>query len=268
MRRATLWLALSVTLVVAGCGSIAGDDGDTTSTAAVTPVDVPESEETAPLVAPGITSDRLVDTRALVANHANTLRNNSYTYREQVTRRDANGTIQRRYVARVQKNGSTVRYRYNRSATGEYTRTLIIDRWSAGDRVYVARTTGNETNITVEERSATGAAIPFTPSDYASSLRQVFRLLDIEMTGSLRDNPSLYRLSTPTPETVQSSRNVTFVGLVTAEGVFTRYRLTYETGGVEDATHVTVQVSFENVGSTTVDRPAWVGRATNSTAAG
>lgn len=266
MRRVTLWLALSVAVLGAGCGSLASNDTAGTATETLTPVDVPGTEVTPepPLVAPGLTADRVVDGSALVAAHAGTILDASHTYREHVTRRYTNGTVQSGYTTVVQRNGTRVRYQYNRTASRRSRAPVAVDRWVTGNRSYVARTSGNRTSYRVAD--GLGPQIPLRTVDYASSVGQAFRLMDVTVTGTERRNGrTVYRLATPEPQVVPPSRNVTFVAYVTPEGVVTDYRLTYDLVRSDERTRVTVVVAFENVGSTTVPRPDWAGNVTNST---
>jgi len=263
MRRAALVLALSAVLVTAGCGSIGSGDGPTGSQT-VTPVAVPDSGNTPDrtpdreFVAPGLTTDRVVDYTALIQHHSSVLSNTSHTYREQVTRRYANGTLRGEYTTVLRRNGSQARYQYTQSVSVRNPTASSVDRWATGNRTYTARTSGNETNRTVE-RDRTGSDVPFEYIDYDTSLGQLFRFLDIEVTGVERRNGTrLYQLQTSEPQVVPPTENASFVGYVTAEGLFTRYRLTYERAWADRRITVTIRVSFENVSSTTVNRPAWV----------
>jgi hypothetical protein len=266
MGRATLWLALSLALLGAGCGSLGGGSGSPTATETVTPVAVPGTEATpeSPLVAPGLADDRVVNDSALAAAHARIVLESPHTYRERVIRRYANGTLQSAYTTVVQRNGTRARYQYNRSASLRNPVPVTVDRWVAANQSYVARTSGNETSYRVAD--GLGTRIPLRTVDYASSVEQAFRLMEITVTGTdRRGNQTVYRLATPEPQDLPPSRNITFVAHVTPEGVFTDYRLTYDLVRSDEHTRVTVEVAFENIGSTTVPRPDWARNVTNGT---
>jgi hypothetical protein len=68
---------------------------------------------------------------------------------------------------------------------------------------------------------------------------------------------------TPEPRVLSPSRNVTFVGHVTPEGVFTEYRISYRIVRRSVRIDVTVAASFEEVESTTVTRPPWADRVSD-----
>jgi hypothetical protein len=99
------------------------------------------------------------------------------------------------------------------------------------------------------------------------SLPSLLDRLNVGVNGTASsDGQQYYRLETPKPKTLSPSRNVTFVGRVTPEGVFTDYRLTYRVERRDIRIDISVTASFEEVGSTTVTRPAWVDRAQSGSA--
>jgi hypothetical protein len=181
-----------------------------------------------------------------------------------VTRRYPNGTVWREYATFVQRNRSDVRYRYSWSSRGEPRRST--DRWLTDNRSYVARTNGTGTTVSVENTSRMDGFVLGTTGGYASSLDRFLQLLDVSVEPVETDRGERrYRLETPEPRQLSPSQNVTFVGYVTPEGVFTSYQLRYQIarGGV--AVNVTVDASFEGIGSTTVRRPPWADRVPGET---
>jgi hypothetical protein len=254
------WVVV-VVVVTAGCGSLAGDSGETADSATVTPVPVetPRPTPAPETVAPGLATDRVVDYTALAENHGRVINSTAHTYRRNVTRRYANGTVWRAYSTVIERNGSALRYRYNWTTATDDATGQVIDRWSAGGRTFVARTDGNRTTYAVENATADGGPVLGTRSGYASSLPQFLQRLNVTVAGTeSRNGQRLYRLETPEPKTLPPSRNVTFVGYVTPDGVFTEYRLSYEVVRRDTSIGVTVEATFEGINSTTVSRPAWV----------
>jgi hypothetical protein len=268
MRRVSLWLVLAVALVVAGCGSLGADTDANAGEGTVTPVAVPTKATTpTPDVAPGLASDRVVNYSALVATHAAAIRSSSHTYRKRVTRRYPNGTVWREYTTFVQRNRSALRYRYNWSSTTGAGERQAVDRWRPGNRTYVARTDGDGTAVGVEDGTLAAGSILGTRGGYAGSLDEFLQTLDVDVTGAeIRNGERRYRLAMSEPQQLSPSRNVTFVGYVTPEGVFTDYRLTYRIEQRDIRIDVTVTAAFEDVGSTTVTRPPWADRLENVTA--
>jgi hypothetical protein len=267
MRRLALWVVVFAVVVTAGCSSLAGDDGATADSSTVTavPIQTPQSTPAPSTVAPGLATDRIVDYTALVENHGRVINGTAHTYRRNVTRRYANGTVWRTYSTVVERNGSTLRYRYNWTTAASTGSGQVIDRWTSGDRTYVARTDGNRTTYAVENATAGGGPVLGTRSGYAASLPQFLQRLEVTVAGTeSRNGQRLYRLETPEPKALPPSRNVTFVGYVTPDGVFTEYRLTYDVVRRDTSIGVTVAASFEGIGSTTVSRPEWVDRVPES----
>jgi hypothetical protein len=260
MARVVAPLALALSLLLAGCGGVASDAR--TETTRVTPVEVPTTTERPDrFVAPGMTAERLVDPEALQRAHAARLANASHQFREVVTRRAANGTLLARYVTLVVRNGSTVRYRFDGDRRDE-NETWPVDRYVTADRVYTARTVGNTTNYTVAPVSETGRRVPVAPDDYAASLTRVFGLLPLRVEDSVRSgDQTRYYLETTAPRDVPPLRNATFVGAVTPKGVVDDYRVSYEVPRDGRSVTVTVTVSISDLGTATVERPAWLDRA-------
>lgn len=264
---ARLWapLVLSLALVVAGCSGFAGGPAEDRTT--VAPGAVPTTTDRADgrYVAPGVTAEGLVDPGALQRAHTTQLANASHTFRERVTRRDANGTILSQYTTVVRRNGSAVRYRYVRRATAAAT-SLRIDSWADGQRVYTARTEGNATTYSVEDTVATARRVPLGPSDYGASLGRVFGLLSVDVAGTDRENGSVrYRLTTTRVRDVPPLENVRFEGTVTPEGVLAEYRISYRVRRNGEPVDVTVRVTVDDIGTTAVERPSWYQRAVSET---
>lgn len=262
MPRAAAPLALALLLVLAGCGGFASDDR--TETTRVTPVEVPTTTERPDrFVAPGMTAEQLVDPAALQRAHAARLTNDSHRFREVVTRRAANGTLLARYVTLVVRNGSTIRYRFDDDRL-DGRDEWRVDRYVTADRVYTARTERNSTNYTVEPVSGVGRRVPVSPDDYAASLTRVFGLLPIRVDETVRrGDRTRYYLETSEPRDVPPLRNATFVGAVTPEGVVDDYRVSYEVRRDGRPVTVTVTVSISDLGTATVERPAWLDRASD-----
>lgn len=267
MRRVVPWLLVAALVVAAGCGSLTGDQGAPGTGQTVTPVSVPTTSTTPTpsTVAPGLAADRIVNASALLDRHAAVLSASSHTYRERVTKRYPNGTVWRESTTLVQRNQSAVRYRHNWTrATGNASRS--VDRWRSGDRWYVARTDGATTTVTVAN-GTTEPSVPGASSGYAPTLDRTLRLLNVTVTGvEYRDGRRRYRLETTEPRVLSPSRNLTFVGYVTPEGVFTEYRLSYRIVRRTVRVDVTIVATFEQVDSTTVTRPPWADRVRVDTA--
>lgn len=270
MRRVTVWLLVGITVVTAGCGTLTGGDASPT----VTPVSVetlasaetsdpslsPSPTPTPPTVAPGLTADRVIDYTALVDRHGEVVSNTSHTYRRQVTRSYPNGTVWRAHTTVLKRNQSVT---YNRHTwTDDSGTRRTIERWRTDGRVYVARTAENGTVMRVENGTGPPGTEPGTSDGYAGMLPRVLKQLNAsDVTPVSRDGRQLYRIETPETRALPPSKNVSFVGHVTPDGVFTGYRLAYRIERRDTRVDVTVRTTFEDVGSTVVSRPTWMERA-------
>lgn len=265
MSRSVAPATLALALLVAGCSGFAG--GPAAERPSLTPVPVPTTDAGTggQYLAPGVTEERLVDPAALQRAHAARLANTSHTYRERVTRRYANGTLRGQYTTVVRRNESAVRYRYVQRETAENP-GYRIDSWADGRRIYTARTVDNETTFRTETVPVTARQVPLETADYAASLGRVFGQFSLVVTGTVRrDGRPLYRLATAGHRDVPPLRNASFVGYVTPRGVVTEYRVSYRTRRDGVPVDVTVAVTVDELGNTTVARPAWYDRAVTRT---
>lgn len=259
-----LVLALALSVAVAGCGGSAQEEPEST----VTPAPVPEGDAQPvvedDLVAPGVTAERIVDAGALTEAHEQRLSSSSYTVREQVVRRGPDGSVRDERTTVVRRNGSDIRYQQvTRAANG--TEVRRVDRWSGGSRTYTARTDRNGTTYSTLNATA-GATV--AASNYARSLGRVLGLLPVTVTGRTeRAGTTYYRLEAAEVRDRPPLSNVSFVGYVGPGGLVRNYTVTYTTDIGAEAIDVTVRVTVEDVGATSVERPAWYGAARNATGA-
>jgi len=268
VRRTACCLALAGLVLLAGCGGSGGTDLES-----VTPAPTPEIEDEptrtpAPSrLAPGLTETELVDPTALVQRHRTALEKRSHTLRERVVRRHANGTVRGRFASVVRRNGSEILYRSNWTnyrANGSETRRM--ERWWMGNRTYSVELGPNGT-VSDGPRVTDKQQVPEI-ENYASSLREILLVLSIETNRTTeRNGTTYYHIETPEPQNVSPLLDVTFVANVTSEGIITNYTLTYRKQELGRITDVSVTVSVEDIGNTTVERPAWSERTTVGNAA-
>ena len=261
MARAVAALALTLALLGAGCSGLTGAPAESEPTLSPATVPAVSDRDDGQYVAPGVTDRRLVDPGALQRAHATALSNTSHTFRERVTRQYPNGTLLSRYTTTVQRNGSAVRYRYERSPSNG-TVPLRVETWAEDRDVYTARTEGNATTYSVERAAATARRVPLGPDDYGASIGRVLGLLSLDVAGTeRRDGRRTYRLVTTQSRDVPPLENVSFRGHVTPEGVLTDYRITYRVSRGGTPVDVTVRVTVDDLGTTVVERPPWYERA-------
>lgn len=284
-RSQLLPIVVAAVVVLAGCNALTGGDDTETDTPTVTPVDVPTDEPTAtpmPMLAPGLTEAGVVSASDLANAHEDALDNGSYTIVSNSTVRYANGTLryQRNRIMRVSE-GSEPFYavsRYNGSGRQPVVTLQRIERWSDGERLYSAIVRENETRYSTSALNR--AFISVQKGDQFLSL---FTALETRVVGQeTRNGTELYRVratNITNPEylprsvlnTSKNPRNISFRALVDSEGIVQSYHLGYTTTeinrGVETTNRVTQSLRYTDIGSTTVERPAWYEAANRTTTA-
>ncbi|MFB6171735.1 MAG: hypothetical protein ABEJ23_04325 [Haloarculaceae archaeon] len=262
---------LVVLVVLAGCQGIAGRGGETPT---LTPVPVPTMSPTdrpPQTLAPGMTDAGVTDPDALAAAHAAALAGTPVTYHATYTERTAGGRLRSRTVTAI-RYGRGDRYDYRRTDVEPGRPDRHVDRWSTGERVLERQVVGANTTYRVLRGSdgdplAPGVALPVDRSR-SGGIERVFRAVDTQVVGRTVENGTTYYrvqstgMTTPNPTAV---RNASLVARVDATGVVHRYRLTYTIDRGADAgrVQVTGTVRFTDIGTTTIERPAWTGRVEN-----
>ncbi|WP_459194344.1 hypothetical protein [Halosimplex sp. J119] len=264
-----LLVALAVVVTTAGCGSLFGANGQSSgpATDTLTPAPVPEVTPTPERwpVAPGLTGSGIADVDALVAAHRAATTNRSYVWRERrgsTTRQNGSVPLFDRTVAHVEsssvyrvwsgeqtillRSGTAsvanyseyadgtelfVHYRYVGRNDSELQRRHAIHA-NAHQRIGLRATDAIENYLDVE--SATVAAVS------VDGRRQY------EVVGRNRTTPAGDRRT-----------NYTVVAVVSPEGFVRSLDATYTTRSAGEPRRVRYAFTYENVGETTVDPPAW-----------
>lgn len=283
--RGTRRILLAATLVlVAGCSSPASAPTGTetaTATAAPVPTDRPST-----FLAPGVTPRGVTDPVALARAHRRTLGRTSVTVRVEESRRYANGTLRWRRTAtqRVDAGGRTVRSHYVGAFEGstrgsgllsEFVRfpdATRVERYTVGGGAY------HRYRFPSGDTWYVGAASP-DPRLVDPGLVPLFWAVDTRVTGrEVRDGTTRYRLEGAEiidPTTFErvfvggpsvEVRNVSLDATVDGRGVVHRYRLIYRLVRPDGVVvRGKESVRFEDVGTTTVERPTWYAAAANAT---
>ena len=264
-------LAVAALLVVAGCNVPASDPAPDTAT--VTPAPVPESTATGPEVfAPGVTGDGVTTPTRLARAHARTLEATSYTVNQTLVQRFDNGTLRSRYVTHARFAPEQGRFRASLQQVdreeGDRVRRRTR-RFGDGERAYVANTEANDTTYRLlrypdgEPRPPSSVYVRNLTN--SGTIERLFTLVDTRTVGTFTENGTRYaRVRSSEPAALPPLQNVTLVATISERGVVAQYRVEYDvvrTGRVE----ATIVVSYTDLGTTTVDRPAWVDRV-NETA--
>jgi hypothetical protein len=267
MRRAA-HAALVVMVVLAGCGGVFGGKEET---ATLTPAAVPTDRPTptpAPQLAPGLTRAGVTNASALAAAHDAALDGQSFTVERTRTYRTGTGIVVRQLtsVTRVAGDG---RFRVTRRWTDE-TAPRREATYFDGERLLVATTDGtNETRY----RRTSPAAIADEPAMAGTGgeqIERVFTVADTRIAGRAeRNGTAVYRLAPDEDRSNASGldRSVSASAQVTARGLVRSYtfdqRLSAESSGGVAA--IVVSTQYNQVGSTTVERPSWYDEAMATT---
>lgn len=251
-RRPVCWL-VAILLLLSGCNGFSGPG----PAATVSPADVPEAPT--PSAQPW-TGDSFDGSQA-ATTHARTLRNSSYTVNQTIVTRFTNGTTAARYVTRAQFSGD------GRAAVtltqvdrrGADTQRRTVRRFQAGDTRYRLVVADGNRTLTVTNGTGYGAAEYREVLANGGPVARVFGYVDTRIVGQYTEDGTQYvDVATVQPVSVPPLSNVTLTATVSERGIIRSYRVTY---GVErDGTRLrtVVALSYTAVGTTTVDRPAWV----------
>lgn len=280
MYRASV-ISLAVLLAVAGCSGLVATPTPTTTPAPVpTPPPTPTSQ---PELAPGLTGQGVVAPGRLATAHLDALGKNatgspSYALRSTYVERYRNGTVRARVDTR--HAGAATRSYHRVRWTGHAKRIYGLESpapsrgqaetFCTDGRCLLAVTTPDAT--TYREGGVVGPVFP-TVTD-RQQVSGLLGTLETAVTGEVvRNGTTYYRLEATgvaNPAVLDfpqegGVRNVSFVALVSPSGLIRDYRLSY----VDERGQVTVRVvrtaRFAALGTTSVERPAWYGEASNAT---
>jgi hypothetical protein len=209
------------------------------------------------------------DSGQLAAAHEAALAGRSFTLVRTDTRY-TNGTLSQRdrSVLRYGASGREFSYDLRQSGRGaDGDETSRIQRYADGERVYVAVTRGNRTSYDLLRASDGSDYDPARvfPANATNErgLARLFVLIDTEVTDEWTvDGRRVYRVATPSPQTVPPLRNITLVANVSETGLVRSYRVAYEvTRSPDHRVTVVARTTYRAVGETTVPEPSWLGRA-------
>lgn len=270
-RALVVWLVLAA--VLAGCNAPASSDPGST----LTPAPVPASDASADRLAtgelaPGVEPSGVTDATRLAAAHADVLAASGYTVNQTLTQTYANGTVESRYVTRATFGTAPGRFeatltQTDRGEDGLSTRT--VERFADGTRVYEAVTEATGTRYRVIRGPDGSPRDPgtFYPTNFTNepAVARLFTLVATEPTDRwVEDGTQYLRVESQARATVPPLRNVTLEATVAETGVVRDYRVEYDVVRGGTLVHVTVAVSYADVGEATVERPGWLDRVNAS----
>lgn len=236
--------------------------------------------------------------------HAAVLADRSFRVTTNHTRR-TNGTVTAYSSLAGSFDLNTTRYSLTEIRGGTRNPRSRLDLWTENRRVHARVIQGNETNYRIWQNengypARPAEALSFNPvyvEDLPGLLVAVESVQITLLRGATEPLPESYSREPPEtlggilgapPATTTSVfevranlsnaavlgldgfwttnvRNATMTAVVDSNGRFHRYSVRYNTSLLGESFLVTQRVSFEDVGSTTVDRPAWYNRTRNGT---
>lgn len=269
-----LAVSLCLLLLLAGCNGPV--DTSETPASTVTPAPIPDDTT----LAPGLTQAGIESPSQVADAHADTIDDRSYTLTATRTVSYANGTV--RSGLRVEVALAEDRsYLAEASTTGRAGPEFLgmppanATFWSNGS-TYARRLARDDTvrYNTFEPVAGAGTwqywahTVPFGGRDGSprAFLAHTFESVPTRTVGQTTGNGErIYRvigtMATGPLGTVTTPRDIHLTANVAESGLVTSLSIRYE--GRIDGEPVTVRrtVEYERVGETSVDRPAWLGRA-------
>jgi hypothetical protein len=267
-------LAVGLALLLAGCGALGGA-APGTDRPTLTPAPVPTAAPTAtdePALAPGLTADGVADLDALVTAHVRAARNTSYVWEvyEADSEWDGNATARPGPAQRVVYVNDS---RYLRevallAATVDGRRSYLRDyaRFADGDEEF-ATWTAARTNGTAYRRVADPSANGRLAGLAADPLFEFLRLEESTVTRLCHDGRTYYRVSGTRDRLLRYGTVEDFraTAVVRADGFVRELRVFFAVYRGSGRSENHYSFTYSQVGTATLDRPAWVATARNET---
>lgn len=254
-------LALVVVLGLSGCNSAAPDPGTT-----VTPAPVPEAPESPGDVAPGVSSDpgsaTEVDGQYIARVHTRILLNTSYTVNQSVVQRFPNGTVAARYVTQGQFGpdgdlAAVTLRQFDRRPDGASRRT--VRRFQNQSERYRLVVENGTREATVTSEPGYGAVDYRSVLANGGAVARVFGFVSTRVAGTETvDGTEVATIETVEPASVPPLENITLTATVSERNVIRSYRVAYEVERQGQRLNTTVSLVYADIGTTRVQRPAWV----------
>lgn len=275
--RVRLIAVLFACLLLAGCSGFFGFGSEPTPTPdpeTPTPSSTPTPMSAGPLEDVGLAADGVSDPRVLSYAHARELKNESFTYRAELTVRDPDGNVLIERETDVWINPERNRILIERqAAVAEGAPDWVLGLYpdSRSNRIFQNESVLVAHDERFEEpmvyRETDFESVSFYDLDRQEDLYLTFSRTDTRVTDTAQEDGLLvFRLADEgEPEeylhSALTDANVSIVDLnATVEGTgFVRQFEREQVYASEEGTiHATERVTYANVGETTVDRPAWV----------
>jgi hypothetical protein len=264
LRVISVGLLVAVLVVMAGCGALLGDNEPASQ---VTPAPVPTDPSTTPSVsylAPGLTKYGLINASALRETHTKHLENTSFTVREMWILKFPNGTVAARRMVTTYVEGTRI-YRVT-TINGFPRQVSEVETWYGETRSFGREVSNNSISYSQPSRDRPShvEAIP-KPGTHFNNVFEPWMNPDIDRVS--RNGTTLYHLENILPS---NPSNITVSARIDSRGFIRSYTvsepITYPP--VPNASRSIRSIQFTNIGTTTVERPAWYTEAVNRTTPG
>jgi len=219
---------------------------------------------------PGITTDGVTDTSALIESHTEALQSSSVTVSSTRTMRSTDPDFDVTTNQTWRLNGGTpIRGRSVRtlSAAGDapeqYRRVPTrIEAYRNGSTAVERRTTNNGSNT--RRVDLLNSSVRVNTALHRSSIYELTTRKNATVDTVSRNGTTLYRVSAGLNDTRLRS-NASLTLFVTPAGVVRELRTARTVRYRSGPRRITQRVRFSDIGSTTVERPAWAESTTDPT---
>lgn len=263
MRPAVALLAL---VVLAGCSGVTGPSGGTETLTPAPVATPPTATPTASALPPGVTGNGVVDISRLVDAHQTAITNQSYTWTasERTDGRRGNPTgTNVRYVATV-ANESTYQFFTNHRIVWRSGRPRYLGNYSefATRELRYAHYRDTENN-TQFSRTGPAPARVRVGGIAVTAIERYLPAANATVAVTRVDGQRYYELrgrGIDTPVAAGGVRNYTVSALLRPDGFVRSLTARYRVTADGRSRQVTYEYRYSGLGTTTVERPEWVGR--------
>jgi hypothetical protein len=267
---------LIVVLLLAGCNFLG--TAPSRHTPRVTPADVPTDSPTATpreQIAPGVLPEEVYNASALAHAHYHVLGSTSFTIQLNRTYRYPNGTLAEWDTKIVQVSTepslrirSRSRDRKRRFQSSKRSPIVRIGRWGGPDQIYWRITFVNNTT-TYRTASPRGSSELYRLTN-ARMIERMLTDVDTQIIPLTRGDSMYYRIEGPIsldyryPLLLDNPYNASQWLLIDSRGVVHEQHITaHTTGPTGTPLRMRLTITYQQIGNTTVERPAWIKLARN-----
>lgn len=258
-------LALALLVVLAGCGSVIGED-EPAEAVTPAPVVTPEAPtETGPVeLAPGVTADGIQDVRELFDTHLAVLTNTSFAWTERYREHGAEErgsyrlAITRTLAYEVRTDGYTYRSERRRAVSGDRRQVFVRQRFGTQDGGFERTFTAGEDDAEVRQLDRAlgprALALPDHPVPEVIVLQnQTVRRVDVGERPHYEVRGSRPALSADGVTDQVESRVI-----LRADGLVRRVNVSLVSPVYGEPVANQYTVTYTGVDTTTVEPPAWL----------